>query len=360
MTQPTPKHHIFGIKPYKQGKTSANAEITPIKLSSNENPYGCSSKALEAFKQAGAMLHRYPEGSCLALRDTLAQKHNIKPAQILCGSGSDELINLIIAAYAGEGDEVLMTEHAFLMYKIYTIANNATPVQVKETNLHADIEIMLDAVTENTKIVFLANPNNPTGTYLPQNVIADFRARLPQHTLLVLDGAYAECANAKDYDDGLELSKTTNNTIMLRTFSKLYGLPALRIGWMHAHADIIDATGRIKSPFNVTAPAQAAAIAALKDESFLKEQQELNAQQRALLQEELQKLGLNVVPSQGNFVLVHCGSADKAQQLIDGLEAHHIYVRDVTSYGLADYMRISIGTKDENRILLNALKELLS
>jgi histidinol-phosphate aminotransferase len=356
---PTPKPHLFGISAYKQGKTSADDTIIPVKLSSNENPYGCSPKAYQAYVKAGETLHRYPEGSCRALREVLARTHTLNAEQIICGAGSDELINLIIMAYAGEGDEVLMTQHAFLMYKIYSIANNATPVQVKETDLHADIELLLAAVTERTKIVFLANPNNPTGTYLAAPIISEFRRRLPPHILFVLDGAYAECATATDYDDGLELSRSTNNTIMLRTFSKLYGLPALRIGWMHADAAIIDAVSRIKSPFNVTAPAQAAAIAATEDTEYLHEQIRINAKQRAILHHGLTALGLAPVPSQGNFILVKCADADHAQHLIAGLEAQHIYVRDVTSYSLPEYMRISIGTIEENQILLGALRVLL-
>lgn len=358
MNTPQPKPHILNIKPYKQGKTSNAPDVTPIKLSSNENSHGASPKAIEAYVNAHDALHRYPEGSCAALRQTLAEKHKLDANNILCGSGSDELINLLISTYASKGDEVLFTEHAFLMYNIYTIANNATPVEATEVNLCANVDNLLAAVTKHTKIVFLANPNNPTGSYLRRDEIKRLRDKLPSHIILAIDGAYAECATADDYDDGLSLATSTPNTVMLRTFSKLYGLPALRIGWMTAHTNIINAVARIKSPFNITHPAQEAAIAAVKDDTYLKEQIQHNHEQRAWMADACQALGYVVHPSQGNFILVDFGSAETSQRIISGLEAQHIYIRDVTSYKLPTCGRITIGTVKENQQFIQALKEL--
>ena len=357
---PQPKVHLAAISPYKAGKTSRVPGVTPIKLSSNENPYGCSPKAREAYIEAAANLHRYPEGSCAALREKLADMHGVTPAHILCGAGSDELIGLLIHAYAGAGDEVLFTEHAFLMYKVYTLSAGATPVEVKETDLKADIPALLAGVTERTKIVFIANPNNPTGSYLTRDELKNLRDRLPSHILLAVDGAYAECAEAEDYECGLALASSTNNTVMLRTFSKLYGLPLLRLGWMLADIAIIESVSRIKSPFNVNGAAQAAGLAALNDTQWLAEQYQLNLTGKHRLTESLRAFGLKVHASEGNFVLVDFGSPPKAKEVVSALEAQNIFIRDVSSYKLPSCLRITVGTPEQNDALLNAIQALLS
>ncbi len=358
MTTPQPKPYLAHIKPYQQGKTSDAANITPIKLSSNENPYGASPKAIQAYNDTAISLHRYPEGSCAELRQALASKHGLQATNILCGAGSDELINLLIGVYAGSGDEVLFTEHAFLMYRVYTLANGATPVEAPETKLKADSAALLNAVTERTKILFLANPNNPTGSYLNKDELYALREKLPAHIILAIDGAYAECVDSNDYDNGLSLTRSTENTVCLRTFSKLYGLPSLRLGWMTACTDIINAVGRLKSPFNVSSAAQAAGLAALEDDTFFEQQRTHMLTYRKWLRIAFTSLGYHVYPSQGNFILVDFGSTQEQQRIIAGLEAQHIYIRDVTSYKLPTCGRITVGTVEENETLIAAMKEL--
>lgn len=357
---PEPNACLYQITPYSQGKTARDPSAVPIKLSANENPYGPSPKAIEACAKAAQHMHRYPDGACYELREALGDKHRLPMERLVCGAGSDELIGLLVNAYAGPGDEVMFTEHAFLMYKIYTMAAGATPVAVAETNLKANIDALIEAVTERTKILFIANPNNPTGSYLTQRELASLRRRLPDRVLLVVDGAYAECASAGDYDSGRELALNTNNTVMLRTFSKIYGLPAMRLGWMLASDTIIDAINRIRSPFNVSQPAQAAGMAALRDVSWFNEQYRRNLEQRAWVIHRLRTSGLYAHDSQGNFTLVDCGTADNASALIRSLETQHIYVRQMDAYGLPHCMRVSIGMESENRQFVEAVERHLS
>jgi histidinol-phosphate aminotransferase len=357
---PTAKPYLASIQPYKAGKTARDPNIAPIKLSSNENSYGPSPNALAAYREAANSLHRYAESSCLALREALAQMHGGTPEHYVCGAGSDELIGLLIHAYAGSGDEVLFPEHAFLMYSIYTRSAGATPITAPETNRRADVDALLACVTERTKIVFLANPNNPTGTYLPAPEVQRLRAHLPSHIILALDGAYTECVDATDYDDGIGDALNTPNVVVLRTFSKLYGLPSLRLGWMCADMRITDAIHRMRSPFNVNGVAQIVGLAALHDQAYLQQQRTLMLQQRAWLTEALRALGLHVAASQGNFVLADAGTREEAVRLIAGLEAQHIYVRDVASYHLPTCLRVTIGKVEENQRFLEALTELRS
>ncbi len=355
---PTPKPYLSEIRPYVAGKSSLDPGVTPIKLSSNENPYGPSPKALEVYAKAAGALHRYPDGGCHALREAIAACHGLNPERIICGAGSDELIGLLVHAYASIGDEVIFTEHGFLMYKIYTLMAGATPVEVPETNLKADVDALLAAVTPNTKLVFIANPNNPTGSYLTREELGDLRRRLPAHILLAVDGAYAECANAEDYDSGLELAKTTENTVMLRTFSKLYGLPNLRLGWMLGADAIIDALHRVRSPFNVNGTAQAAGVAAIEDTDYTQEQFTSNLEQKHWLTAAIRELGYHAHDSQGNFTLVDLGSPEQATHIVRSLEQQHIYIRDVSGYKLPHCARITIGTPEENQRLMQALEAL--
>ncbi len=355
MNKPFAKPYIYNIAPYKQGKSASNPDARPIKLSSNESPYGASPKAIAVYKEASANLHRYPEGSCKLLRQKLGQMHSINADNIICGAGSDELIALLINAYCGVGDEVLFTEHAFLMYRIYTLAAGATPVEVAEVNLKADISNIIAGITARTKIIFIANPNNPTGSYLTLAELQALHALVPPHIILAIDGAYAECATAEDYSSGLELAECAN-VLMLRTFSKIYGLPLLRLGWAYGASDIIDAMKRIKSPFNVNGAAQVAGIAALEDTAWNEAQQKHNAQAIAHLTYELQEMGLIVRPSQANFVLVDFGDSMRASSVAAALEERNIYVREVGAYKLPTHLRISMGTLEENEIFLSALR----
>lgn len=356
MSNPKPKDSIMQIKPYVGGKSKAAGAKRIIKLSSNENPWGPSPKAVAAFEAAAKHLHRYPDGGHAELRETLAKTHGFPENQLICGSGSDELIGLLIHAFAGKGDEVLYSQHGFLMYKIYALANEATPVTAPEKELHFDVDAILKAVTQNTKIVFLANPNNPTGTYISFSEVKRLRTNLPSHVILALDSAYAEYMDASDYEAGHSLVKDTN-TVVLHTFSKIFGLPALRLGWAHGPAAIIDAMNRIRSPFNVTAPALAAGVAALKDTGFVTEQRKKNGEERKRVCDALKQLGLAFVPSHTNFVMVDFGDAKRAEDANTFLMERGLIVRDVVAYGLPNYLRISFGTTEENNILIEALTD---
>lgn len=359
MTFPVPKPGILQISPYTPGKSGKNNSRT-VKLSSNENPYGPSPKAIAAYEGAIKKLNRYPDANATELREAIAGVQHIDAARIVCGAGSDELIGLLVNAYAGPGDEVLYCEHGFLMYKIYTLGAGAMPVEAPEVNHTANVDRILASVTPNTKIVFLANPNNPTGTYLSEQEVSRLRAALPQHIILAIDAAYAECVTAEDYEPGMKLALSTPNTAMLRTFSKVYGLPALRLGWMVADAAIIDVINRLKGPFNTSYAAQMAGIAAMRDTAYTEQQKQLNAKERVSLTQALEALGLTVYPSEANFVLVEFNAADRASSICKTLmDQHGIYVREVGNYKLPTCLRITIGTPEENHLLLDALKDLV-
>lgn len=360
MTMPTPKPDLLKIEPYKQGKYATAPGARCIKLSSNENPYGPSPKALEAYRAASADLHRYPDGSCAALREAIGEVHGISPEKIVCGAGSDELLGLLIHSYAGPGDEVLFTEHAFLMYKIYTFSAGATPVEAPEKNLRADVDALLAKVTPKTKLVLLANPNNPTGSYLTDAELTRLRRELPEHVILAIDAAYAECVTAEDCPDGMELAGSTENTVMMRTFSKVYGLPALRLGWMYGPAAIVDVMNRARSPFNVSSVAQITGVAAVRDTEYTEAQRALNGEAREALADTVSALGYHVYPSQGNFILVDFGTADLAAAMNAHLLSQGIYVRDVKSYKLPQCLRITVGTTEENEALIDAMAEFIA
>lgn len=353
MTQPIPKPGIVDIKPYVGGKSKAEGAARVIKLSSNENPWGPSPKASTAYAAQAAQLHRYPDGGHAELRAAIAHTYQLPEAQLICGSGSDELIGMLVHAYAGAGDEVLFTEHGFLMYRIYALSNGATPVTAPEKNLTADVDALLAAVTPRTKIVFLANPNNPTGTVIPFAEVRRLRALLPAQVILGLDAAYAEYVDGPDYEDGCSLVSEGSNTVVFHTFSKIYGLPGLRLGWAFAPAAIIDILNRVRSPFNVTAPALAAGVAAVADQEYIRKMREVNAAERARVSAVIAALGYAVVPSVTNFLLVKFGAEVAAVNA--HLAARGLIVREVGGYGLAEYLRISIGTTEENTLLIDAL-----
>ena len=360
MTAPIPKPGILDIAPYVAGKSKSGSATPPIKLSSNENPLGFSPKVKEAYLGSLA-LHRYPDSGHQALREAIGEAHGLPAEQILCGAGSDELIHFLTQAYAGIGDEVVMSQHGFLMYPISTKAVGATIISAKEKDLTAGVDALLSAVTEKTKILFLANPNNPTGTYLPASEVARLQAALPPSCLLVLDAAYAEYADAEDYTDGSELVATCENVVMLRTFSKVYGIPALRLGWAYASPAIIDVLNRIRGPFNLASPTIAAGIAAVKDRDFLKKSIAHNLEWRGWLAETLGQMGLKIYPSQGNFLLIEFpGSEKTAAKANEFLLAQNIIVREVSNYGLPQCLRITIGTEEETRAVADALQRFLS
>lgn len=350
---PQPKPGILRIQPYAPGKSKAAGAARVIKLSSNENPWGSSTRAVEAFAKEAANLHRYPDGAHHALREAIAAVHKLPADQLICGAGSDELLGLLTHAYAGSGDEVLYSAHGFLMYKIYTLANGATPVTAPEKNLHTDVDALLAAVTPRTKIVFVANPNNPTGTLIAFSELRRLREKLPESIILGIDSAYAEYVDAPDFNAGEALVAEGTNTVMFRTFSKIYGLPALRLGWAFAPAHIIDVMNRIRSPFNVNSAALAAGIAAVHDQPYIADMRAKNATERQRLADSLRQKGWEVVPSAANFVLVKFAAHVAAANQF--LTENGLIVRDVSSYGLADYLRITVGTTEENTLLIDAL-----
>lgn len=358
--RPTPKEGILGISPYVGGKSAAKPGVKVVKLSSNETPLGASPLAIQAYKEVASSLHRYPDGTALKLREAIGEIYGIAPGQIVCGAGSDELIGLLVHAYVNEGDEVLISEHGFLMYKIYAQSVGAKVIAAPERNLRTDVDAMLAAVTPRTKIVFIANPNNPTGSYIPASEMKRLRDGLPENVLLAIDDAYCEYAAKEDYSDGSELVRATENTVMLRTFSKIYGLSALRLGWMFAPSHIVEAINRIRGPFNISTPAIMAGIAAVHDVEFTATAREFNAKWLTWLSAGITDLGLKVHPSIGNFLLVEFPQGKyNAQEANNYLMERGLIVREVANYGLPDCLRISVGLKEDNKAVLSALKEFL-
>lgn len=357
-----PKPGILSIAPYEAGKSEAGGGERTIKLSSNETPLGPSPQAIEAFRKTAVSLHRYPDGHAAALREAIGRVHGLDPARIVCGAGSDELIGLLIHAYAGPGDEVLYSAHGFLMYKIYTQAAGAAPVTAPEQNLTADVDALLAQVTPRTRIVFVANPNNPTGTYVSRNELARLRRGLPEDVLLAVDAAYAEYAtHIPEYGSGHELVDSAPNTVMLRTFSKIYGLAALRLGWAYGPAHVVDVLHRVRGPFNVSAPAMAAGAAAVRDTAYTASAHAFNRRWLGWLTDECSTLGLRVTPSAGNFLLLEFPQepAKNAASANAFLTARHIIPRMVAGYGLSGHLRITVGLEEENRALVEALRAFL-
>ena len=266
MSRPVPNPGILDIAPYTPGKSPVPEPGRKVfKLSANETPFGPSPSAMEVYKEAAAHLEDYPEGTSRVLREAIGRAFGLDPDRIICGAGSDEILNLLAHTYLARGDEAISTAHGFLVYPIATMANGATNVVAPETDFTADVDAILKLVTPRTKLVWLANPNNPTGTYLPFDEVKRLRAGLPPQVLLVLDAAYSDYVSRNDYELGIELVATTDNTVMTHTFSKIHGLAALRIGWMFGPAHIVDAVNRIRGPFNVSTPAMLAAVAAIED-----------------------------------------------------------------------------------------------
>ena len=327
------------------------------KLSANETPLGTSPKAVEALFDITGRLQIYPDGNATALRVAIAEVHGLNPANVLCGNGSDELLTLLCQAYLSPGDEGIVTGHGFLVYRIQIMAAGATPITVKETDCRVDVDAILAAVADRTKIVFLANPNNPTGTYLPIEEMRRLHAGLPDHVLLVLDAAYAECVRRNDYESGIELVSSSDNVVMTRTFSKIYGLAALRVGWLYAPQHVMDVLHRIRGPFNMNA----AAIAAVHDRAHIDRSVAHNETWRVRLTEGLEALGLWVTPSVGNFVLIHFGSepGKTAADAGEFLSARGYVLRRVTAYGFPNALRMSIGSEEANESVLAALKGFL-
>ena len=300
----SPRPGILEISPDVGGSHTLEGVPHALVLSANEGALGPSPKARAAYRAAADRLHRYPKGGVPALGEAIGRHHGIDPARIVCGNGSDELIGLLVQAYAGAGDEVLFSQHGFLMYRLAALAHGATPVAAPETGLRADVDALAAHVSARTKLVFLANPNNPTGSFLTADEVESLRRRLPDEVLLVIDAAYAEYILRNDYSAGAELVEAAGNVVMTRTFSKIYGLAGLRLGWAYCPAEVADVLHRVRGPFNVNAAAEAAGLAALADIAHVAASRAHNEVWRPWLTDRLAALGLTVYPSIANFVLV--------------------------------------------------------
>ena len=362
MTGRTPKPWIQAIAPYVPGRATTDDGRKVAKLSSNENPLGTSPAAREAFAAAAMSLERYPDASGTALREAIAAKYGLDPARIIYGNGSDEVLHLAAGAFAGPDDEVIHVRYGFAVYEIATRRVGAEPVIVPDRDYATDVDAILAAVTERTRIVYVANPNNPTGTFTTRAEIARLHAGLPQHVLLVLDQAYAEYLRPEDDDAGLALAAIEPNVLVTRTFSKIHGLAAERIGWGYASAAIIDAMHRIRAPFNVTIAGQQAAVAALGDTAFVDATRAHNATMRAWLAGEIASMGnagLRAVPSEANFLLVLFEGTLTAEAAYHGLMDAGFIVRWIPKQGLPHALRITIGTEEETRGVAAALRKLV-
>lgn len=359
--RPQPRAGILDIEAYVPGKGGVHGVAKVHKLSANENPLGPSPKAVEAAQEAAAGLERYPDGQAAKLRQAIADTHGLNIANIQCFNGSDEVLGLLARIYLGPGDEAIHTEHGFLAYPIFIRAAGATPVVAKEAGELVDVDAILAAVTPRTKMVFLANPNNPTGTYIPFEEVRRLHAGLPKNVLLVLDAAYAEFVRRNDYEAGVELVAGNENVVMTRTFSKVHGLGGARIGWSYAPAHVVDVLERVRDPFNVSATAIAAGEAAMRDRAHVERSVQHIEAWVPWLTDELTRLGLRVTPSVGNFILIHFPDDRKhAAPMADEYLCERGYIlRRVAGYGFPNALRMTVGTEEANRGVVAALTEFL-
>ncbi|WP_425091763.1 histidinol-phosphate transaminase [Tropicimonas sp. S265A] len=353
MTRIKPQPGIMNIALYQGGASHVDGVEKVLKLSSNENPLGPSPAAVAAYRDAAGALHRYPSSDHARLRGAIAEVYGLDADRVICGAGSDEIIAFLCQAYAGPGDEVIHTEHGFAMYRISTLAAGATPVEVPERDRATDVDAILAGCTDRTKLVFVANPNNPTGTMIGGNELARLADGLPEGAILVLDGAYAEYVPG--YDAGHALIEARENVVMTRTFSKIYGLGALRVGWGYGPREIIDVLNRVRGPFNLSTGALAAAEAAVRDTGYTAKCGAENAKWRAWLASELAQLGVPSDTSSANFVLARFGSQAEAEACDEFLKARGIIVRRVAGYKLPTALRMTVGDPDGCRALVSGV-----
>jgi histidinol-phosphate aminotransferase len=355
--RPQPRPEIMAIAPYVGGESHLPGVTRIIKLSSNEGAFGPPPGARAAIAQSADGMSRYPDGSARAMREAIGAHFGLDPARIVCGNGSDEILNLLIQAYGGPGTELLMSAHGFSIYEIFGTLAGGSVRKLPERDLTTDVDAVLAAVTERTRLVFLANPNNPTGSLLPLPALRRLRDGLPDYVLLVLDGAYAEYVDRPDYDAGLSLVDAGENTVMTRTFSKIWGLGGARLGWGYGPAAIVDVLNRLRPPFNISNAAVAAGIAALAEPGWAEQSRAHNSAARARVTAALQALGIRVWPSEANFVLADFETAERAAAADAHLRSRGIIVRAVKSYGLPQCLRITIGTDEECRAVTEALRD---
>jgi histidinol-phosphate aminotransferase len=357
--RPEPRPGVLAIDPYRPGKSAAPGGGKIHKLSSNESPLGSSPRAREALKKVADRLELYPDGPATALREAIGVRYGLDPARIVCGAGSDELLSLLAQVYVGPGEEGICTRHGFAVYRIAILAAGGTPIVAADKNLTVDVDEILAAVTPKTRIVFLANPNNPTGTYLPFGEINRLASALPRDVLLVLDAAYAEYVTRNDYSPGLELALSSQNVVMTRTFSKIYGLAGLRIGWCYARADICDALNRVRGPFNVGSGAIAAGVAALADIDHVDKSIAHNEFWLNWLSQEIGALGIEVTPSAANFLLMHFRGPAEAKAADAFLTERGLILRGLDTYDLPQCLRLTVGTEEANRLVVRALADFM-
>jgi len=362
MSQPKAHDWILDLAPYVPGRSTADGVAKPVKLSANESTFGPSAKALTAAHRSVDEMLWYPDGGSTELRDTIADVHGLDPSKVVCGTGSGDILTLLIQAYAGPGDEVIHSQYGFMIYPIYAQVVGATAIAVPNQNWAADVDAILEAVTSDTKLVFIDNPNNPTGAYLDWSEIERLHAGLRDDIILVLDAAYAECVTANDYHAGEKLVERANNVVMTRTFSKMYALAGLRIGWAYGAPELIDIVNRIRMPFNVSMPAHDAAVEAVKDQEHLKAAIDFNHEWREWVTASLMALGLDVVPSQTNFVLV--GFPDEApftaEEAYNYLTGRGYLLRWLPSQGLKNHLRLTIGKAEQNRAVVQLLSAFMN
>ena len=352
---PRPRPNILEIKPYVGGESTVVGQNRVVKLSSNEGAFGVPPGAVRALQTLAAEQHRYPDGSALPLRQAIGAKFGLDPARLVCGAGSDDIIYLLCLAYGGPGTELVMSRHGFSIYKVAGTYAGCRIVTASERNLTADVDAILAAISPATRLVFLANPNNPTGSMLPARETARLRAGLPPDVLLVLDAAYAEYVDRPDYDPGIALVDAGDNTVMTRTFSKIFGLGGARVGWCYAPPAVIDVLNRVRAPFNVNLGAQAAAIAALQEPGWIDTGRTHNTKWRTWLTATLTAAGIKVWPSEGNFILADFGTVPAADAADARLKARGVVIRRMHSYDLPHCLRITIGTEEECRLVADIL-----
>ena len=358
--RPTPLPQLARVQPYVPGEAPKPGKGPSYKMASNENPLGASPQALAVYRDLAGRVEIYPDGGAHALKAALAKRYGLDAKRIITGAGSDEIFLMLARAYLGPGDESINTAHAFAIFSMVAEQQGATPVIIPEKRFTADVDAILKAVTPKTKFVWLANPNNPTGTYLPYDEVKRLHAGLPKSVMLVLDGAYAEFVAKNDYAAGIELVSQNENVVMTRTFSKLHGLAGLRVGWGYAPAHVIDAVERVRMPFNVNLVAQAVAIAALEDEEFIQKSLEHNARELPRLIAGLRALGLEVADSVGNFCVATFKDPPTAAAALEFLKTRGVTIRALVGYGMPDRLRISVGAVAGNDAVLAGLKAFLA
>lgn len=358
--KPQPHHYLTEIENYIPGKSKiANNDKKILKLSSNENALGFSTKALQAYFDHAKDIYRYADGSSTALREALAKKNNINPQQIVCGAGSDEIISLLTCAFAGVDDEIIYSEHGFLMYPISAKRVGAKAIKAKEVNLKTNIDSILNSITKKTKIIFIANPNNPTGSYLNHQELLRLIENVNKNILIVLDHAYEEFVDVDDYYDAIKIVNDNPNVVLTRTFSKIYGLASLRIGWSYSSFEIAEILNKVRGPFNVSGPAQLSALGALQDDEFLHRSKIHNTKWLKIYQQELSKISkIKVYPSVANFVLIDFMNIQNCQIANSKLLENSIIFREMSGYGLPTCLRATIGNQEDNEIVINFINQI--